>query len=113
MDKMELNASLALTGFALYQLHGAYTKNAPSLTQLREASTGDYRCRQQLLDADVSIGGLAFIAGVTASGLSRSWLPALMVLVGFCWISYYHHGALKGVSPRDVLGDFIEKGNTE
>ncbi len=109
MEKMELNAALALTGFALYQLHGAYTKNAPALQELREAKPGDFRCRQQLLDADVSIGGLAFIAGITASVFSRSYLPIGMVAVGFAWIAWYHHGALSGASPRDILGDTIER----
>ena len=91
----------ALTSFGVWQIYDAYTKTAPKLTDLRE-SGNETTERQQLLDTDMMVGGVAVLAGATASWLSKNVMPLLIILVSFVWLSWYHHLVLKGPTP-DVL----------
>lgn len=94
--------SVALVGFALWETANAYGQFAPSLSDMREAKGFDVCSRQQLLDCDVMVGGIAFMAGGLASWLSRSWLPLLVTIAGFLWISGYHHLVLRGPTTDEL-----------
>lgn len=94
--------AVALTGFAVWQLMSAYTDMAPSLGDLRSLDGTSTEPRQQLLDADMCVGGLALAAGLSATWLSKSWVPLALVLGTFAWVSYYHHAALRGPTPQQI-----------
>lgn len=92
----------AITGFAVWELQRSYTGVAPTLAELRDASNDATLWRQRLLDADICTGGLAALAGVSASLLSQSWIPVLVIGAAMVWISYYHHAVLDGMTPVQI-----------
>jgi hypothetical protein len=61
-----------------------------------------------LRDADVLLGGLALIAGATATILARSAVPALVVFAGYVWVAGFHHyvAAAPGSCLPSVLDDY-------
>lgn len=87
---------VGLVGFAVWQLHEAYTDMAPDLHALRECDPFDLRPRQQLMDTDVCVGGIALLAGGAASWLMRSPLPLALMALAFVLVSGYHHAVLNG-----------------
>lgn len=91
----------ALTSFGVWEIYKAYTGSAPKISALRE-SGNDVLESQQLLDADIMVGGVAFLAGVTASWLSKSSLPLVIIMVTFLWLCLYHHLVLKGPTTGDL-----------
>lgn len=95
----------AITGFAVWELQRAYCEVAPSLSELRDSSKDATVWRQRLMDADFYTGGLALLAGVTASWLSKSWIPVAVLGLAMVWISYFHHAVLDGMTPLEIDGD--------
>lgn len=102
MQRMEATAAAGLVGVALWQLHEAYRETAPKLGELRRAGRDCVDHRQRLLDADLTVGGLALLAGTSASLLIRSWIPLLIVAVGFAWISGLHHLVMGSLTPDEI-----------
>jgi hypothetical protein len=94
--------AVALTGFAVWELFDTYTTLAPSMSELRGTHRDDTGARQRLMDADMCVGGIAVLAGSAASYLSRSWIPLVLVTVALGWVSWYHHAALAGPTPRQI-----------
>lgn len=94
--------AVALTGFAVWELFDTYTTLAPTMSELRETSCHDTSARQRLMDADVCVGGIAVLAGSAAAWLSRSWVPLALVTAALAWVSWYHHAALAGPTPRQI-----------
>lgn len=92
----------AITGFAVWELHQAYCRTAPSLSELRDADRDGTAMRQKVLDADMCVGGLAVIAGGAASWFAKSWVPAIVVLAAGLWTSYYHRSVLAGATPVQI-----------
>ena len=92
----------AITGFAVWNLHDAYCRVAPQLTELRDADCNGAMYRQRVLDADVYTGGLALLAGATASWLSKSWVPLAVLVAALAWVSYFHRAVLNGVTPSEI-----------
>lgn len=110
VDGAAIGIGISVAGFALWEMHERYSKVAPKMSDLRAAGGQDVGAKQQLLDADCMVGGLALLAGGTASWLSKSWIPLLVVMVGFAWTSYYYHGVQSGPTP-DQLGGGSNGGN--
>lgn len=105
MDTNErMGGAVALTGFAVWQLFSTYTTMAPSLSELRDTLGDSTAARQKLADADWCVGGIALLAGGTASYLSRSWLPLALITGALAWVSWYHHSALGGPTPDQIDG---------
>lgn len=102
IPRMELTAATGVTGFAVVQLFAMYRETAPKLTDVRYAPEGDHTARQMVLDADILVGGLSILVGVSAAVLSRSWLPALLMFAGFTLISLYYHAVCNSPSPTEV-----------
>ena len=100
MDDKSL-AAAALTAVVVWEVVRCYTSNAPSLSDLRD-SAYEVQSRQKLLDADMMVGGVALMAGVAASWLSRSWIPFVLVAGVFAYTSGYHHLVLKGSTPDSL-----------
>lgn len=86
----------AIVGFAVWELQQSYCTMAPGLSELRTAGPGDCDYRQKILDADMCVGGLALLAGGTASWFAKSWFPLLIVGMAMVWLSYYHRAVLNG-----------------
>jgi hypothetical protein len=99
---MEGTAAAGLVGVALWSLATAYRETAPQLGELRRAERDDVDHRQRLRDADLTVGGLALLAGLSASLLIRSVVPVVIVAAGFAWISGLHHIVLAGLRPDDI-----------
>lgn len=96
--------AVALTGFAVWQLVSTYTDMAPSIGDLRGSLHHDTDARQRLMDADMCVGGIALLAGIAATWLSKSWVPLALVVGAFAWVSWYHHAALSGPTPKEIEG---------
>lgn len=96
--RLEIDAAIAISAFAMYQMSTQYTSIAPKLSELRDSDSDSLSRRQQLLDADLLVGGIAILAGITASVLSRSFVPLVTALIGFGWLSYWHH-AVQAAPP--------------
>lgn len=101
MDGKEVAASAILL-VAVWEVAKAYRETAPSLEDLRENSAHDLSERQQLLDADMTVGGVAVIASVVLRFLSGSYVPGLIVLVTFGWLSLYYHLVQKGPMTNEL-----------
>jgi hypothetical protein len=99
---MEPAAAAGLVGVALWQLAGFYRDTAPPLGELRRADPDEVDHRQRLLDADLMVGGLALLAGGAASWLMRSWIPIVIVALGFAWVSGWHHLVMGSLTPDQI-----------
>lgn len=98
----EHTAAAALVGLALWELARTYRETAPDLGDLRNGNRDDVEHRQRLLDADITVGGLALLVGATASWLTQSWLPLAIVALGFAWISGLHHLVQGSKTPAQI-----------
>lgn len=104
LDAAAVGVGISVAGFALWEMHERYATVAPDLTTLRSADGSSTQHKQALLDADCMVGGLALLAGVTASWLSKSWIPFTVVFLGFAWTSWYYHGVQSGPTPTQLGG---------
>lgn len=89
----EILAATALVGL-VWSFNNAYRDAAPSLKELRDAPANDNDTFQKLIDADITVGIPAVIAGVVASWVMRSWLPIGVVIVACVAVAGYHHSIL-------------------
>ena len=98
LNTAEAAAAAGVITFAVWQLHTAYTNTAPSLSDLRDADphSGEFL---HLIDADITVGMVAAIAGVSASLLTKSWVPVGIVSLAYGALVWYHHSALNGPAP--------------
>lgn len=87
----DFSSLAAVVGMATLQLHGTYTKTAPSLQELRDASPADTDILNKLNDADYLVGGLVLFIGVAFLILGRTPIPLILLAVGFVLLSGWHH----------------------
>ena len=89
-------ALVGLVGFAVWQCRDAYTDMAPDLHELRNASDPAQilTLSQSLLDTDICVGGVALLAGIASSILTKSWIPIALLFGAFAICSGYHHMVL-------------------
>lgn len=102
MARAEDAAAAALTGLAVWELARTYHQTAPDLGSLRKAQRDDVEHRQRLLDADLTVGGLALLVGVTAAWISKSWVPLVVVALAFIWISGLSHLVQGSLTPDEI-----------
>lgn len=104
MDKPTVDvAVVALLSFAVWETRKAYNDAVPPLSDLRSASPGSaqhFVNAQHLLDADMTVGLVAIIAGISASLFMRSFLPILLVGGTYGALCFYHHAVLSAPSPE-------------
>lgn len=81
----------AVVGMASLQLHGAYSKTAPSLQDLRDAAPGDTDILNKLNDADYLVGGLVLFIGIAFLALAKTVAPLVLLSIGFVVLSSWHH----------------------
>jgi hypothetical protein len=90
-----------LLGFAVWETHKAYREAAPGLAELRKCSTGSgdyYTQRQNLVDADVTIGLVGLGAGIAAAIMTKRLEPLIFIMATLGTVAWYHHSVL-GSSP--------------
>ena len=97
--KYEPQAAVAVVGLAAFELWKVWGSNAPSLAAVRAAPPGDDSIRQQLMDADITVGSLAVIIGVTFAILTKDMTALIIMLVMFGTLSFFHHWVL-AADPR-------------
>jgi hypothetical protein len=99
MQKYEPQAAAAVVGLAAFELWKVWGSTAPSLADVRGAVSGDDTIRQRLMDADITVGSLAIIIGVTLAILMRDATALIIMIVIFGSLSFFHHWVL-AAEPR-------------
>lgn len=94
MKTWEPEIAAAVVGLTTYELWQAWHNNAPTLAQVREASPNDIAIRQRLLDADITVGSLAILIGVTYGILTKDVTALIVLLCVFGALSFFHHWTL-------------------
>jgi hypothetical protein len=92
---MNRDASIAIAGFAGFQLLQAWNNNAPSLASLRAAPSGDASLEAKLRDADILVGGTALIIGGTVYLLSGDGTALWVMGALFTSVALWHHYILR------------------
>lgn len=85
---------VGVLGLGFLQVVGLYESAAPKLKDTRGAPPGDISVRQQLLDADILIGGTTLIVAIAASVVMKSTWPIVFLFGGFVLVSSWHHMVL-------------------
>lgn len=91
-------AAAAISGFGIWQLTTMFQSNAPRLSDLRSAAPNDPKAAQDLSDAAITTGAIAFLAGGLASYAAKSLLPLLIVAAVWLILVTAHYRVLKGES---------------
>lgn len=99
MKALEPSAAAAVIGIAAFELWKAWGSNAPSLAECRSAAPDDLATRQQLLDANITVGGMAVVIGVSFAVLTRDMTALVLMLVMLGSLSFLHHWTL-AAEPR-------------
>lgn len=97
-------AASAIVLAGVWEVANTYRRMAPSLADLREHDRGDTAQRQQLLDADITVGGVTLIAAVSISLAAKSPIPGVIVVASFAWVATYHHLVQKGLTSGQLAG---------
>lgn len=92
----------AVIGLAAFELWKAYENTAPSLSECRETDYGDvdkfYNVKQRLLDADLSVGTIALVIGVTYAVLTRNMTVLVLMTVMLGVLSLWRHQVLNAAA---------------
>jgi len=97
----EPNQIMALTVMGgILAVPSAYGSLGPSLQGLRSRDTSDVTGRQQLMDADIIVGGTAALAGTLTSLISHSWYPLVALFGTFLIVSAWHHIVLNSTNEH-------------
>ena len=86
-------AAAAVTGLACYELWNAWNSNAPTLRELGSAVQGD-DTHQQLHDADLTVGSLALIVGVSMAVLTKDLTVLILMIFSFGALTLWYHAVL-------------------
>lgn len=98
MLRLEPNAAAAIIGVGAFEVWKAWNKTAPSIPECRDANTNSVALRQQLMDADVTVGGMALVIGGSMAVLMRDWTPVVLMLLVFGCLSFLHKWVLAAPS---------------
>lgn len=99
MQKYEPQAAAAVVGLAAFELWKVWGNTAPSLADVRDVAPGDDTIRQRLMDADITVGSLAIIIGVTLAILMKDATALIIMIIIFGTLSFFHHWVL-AAEPR-------------
>ena len=92
--KWEPTAAAAVVALATFQLWQSWQGAAPRLSDLREFIPGDITAKQQLLDADLTVGSLALIVGVAMAIYTRDFSILILMIFSFGALSLWYHAVL-------------------
>lgn len=91
MQITEPQAAAAVVGFATFEIWKVWIDTAPSISQCRSAGPDDNVIRQQLYDADLTVGTLAVIIGTSFAVLTKNMTVLILLIVMFGALSFLHH----------------------
>jgi len=95
MKTFDTQAAAAIVGLASYQLWQAWRDNAPTLHDVRSAQPGDISTKQRLLDAEITVGSLAVIIGLSFTVLTKDATVLVLLLGVFGALAFFHHWVLE------------------
>jgi hypothetical protein len=99
VQKYEPQAAAAVVGLAAFELWKVWGNTAPTLADVRTVAPGDDTVRQHLMDADITVGSLAIIIGVTLAILMKDATALIIMMIIFGSLSFFHHWVL-AAEPR-------------
>lgn len=99
--KWEPTAAAAVIALATYNLWQAWQGTAPSLAELREHTPGNITARQQLMDADLTVGSLALIVGIAMAIYTRDYSILILMVFSFGALSLWYHAVLASRPTKD------------
>lgn len=100
MLKLEANAAAAIIGVGAFEVWKAWNTAAPSIPECRDNSKDSIELRQQLMDADITVGGMALVIGGSMSIFMRDAVPVVLMLLVFACLSFFHKWILNAPSHR-------------
>lgn len=89
----EVLAATALAGL-VWETTKAYRAAGPTLAELRQAPSNDTALLQRLIDADITVGIPALLAGIVGAVYMRSPWPLVIVALAVIGTAGYHHSIL-------------------
>lgn len=101
MRVWEPQAAAAIVGLAAFELWKAWNENAPSLAEVRAARPDDIPTRQRLMDAEITVGGLAVIIGLSYAALTKDLTVLVILLVVLAALTFFHYWTLDADSVKD------------
>jgi hypothetical protein len=94
MSKYDHSLAVGVVGLAGFQLLQAWNANAPSLAEIRDAPPGDLATKQKLVDADIMVGGVVAVLGVTFAVLTHDTTALIIMGVLFGSLAAWYHAVL-------------------
>lgn len=91
---LEPTAAAAVVALATFQLWQSWQGTAPTLAGLREYSPNNITAKQQLMDADLTVGSLALIVGVAMAIYTRDLSILVLMVFSFGALSLWYHAVL-------------------
>jgi hypothetical protein len=91
---------LALTVVSIsgFQLMNLWNSNAPSLAELRVADPNNKEIRQQLVDAEIMVGGTALLLGGSVSLMTHDNTALVIMATLFGSVAIWHHLVLRSAN---------------
>lgn len=83
-----------IIGLIVFQLWQAYDTAAPTLAEARAATPDDLNIRQRMMDADLSVGTLAVLIGVTYAVMTRDVSVLILMMVIFTALSLWRRSII-------------------
>lgn len=101
MSNWEPGAAAAIIGLAGFQIVETWNRNAPQLSDIRQADPDSSVIATQLKDADFLVGGLSLILGTTYAVLTKD-KTALIVMLGI-WgsVSLWSHLVFNALPAKE------------
>jgi hypothetical protein len=84
--------AIAVVGLGIFSVASLWSSVAPSLGDLRDCHPGDLATHMR--DADVIVGFVALMAGITIAVLTKDITAMIMILVTYGALSLYYHAVL-------------------
>ena len=84
-------AAVAVISFAVLETFKIYRDTAPSLQDVRKASSDDWTVATQLLDADILTGIVVVLMGLAGVFLLNKKYPLVFLILTWAAVAYYYH----------------------
>lgn len=91
MTRYAPEIAASVIGLSAWELIRTWHDIAPELSDLRGSAAGDIAMKQRLLDADILVGGISLVLGVTFGLLTKDWTALILMLVIFGIVSIWYH----------------------
>lgn len=100
MSPLDLSSANAVIGLCVVEVLSTFRDVAPSLKEVRAASSDDPATNQGLLDAEIMGGITAVLLAGGAAFLTRSPLPIVLAAFGLLLITQYYRSVLRSLPVK-------------